>query len=185
MTPPGKKSRVAVMGGSEDGKSFLVSGLIRGHWNREKRRAVVFDPWIGEIDWGPGAWVTDNFVRWKAAVENSNGCAVVWDEGTSFGGRDRDNIGLFTAIRHRHPYLYFMGHSYATMLPVMRGSLTGVLLAVRDPDDAAEWGRVMVDRAIVAPAQRLKQYEFLYKRKHQPHRILSYTPAQIERGISL
>lgn len=180
--------RMAIIGGSEDGKTFLASGLVRGYWREYGLRAIVHDPWSGgksRTDWGPSAWVTDDFAKFRRAVANTEGCVVVWDEGTSYGGRDRENIALITAIRHRHPVMVFIGHNYAAMLPVMRGSLTEVLLAVRDPDDAAEWARVMVDEEVRTLSTRLKQYEFLHKRKHQPCRALKYTPAEIARGITL
>ncbi|OAM89863.1 hypothetical protein AW736_11120 [Termitidicoccus mucosus] len=176
---------MAVIGGSEDGKTFLTSGLVRGEWRFNRRRAIVFDPWKGETDWGVSAWVTDDFEKFRRAVAGTRGCCVVWDEGTSTGGRARDNVHLFTAIRHLHPSLYFIGHSYAAMLPIMRGSLTGVLLAVRDADDANEWAKVMVDESVRTMATRLAQYEFLYKRKHQPARVVKFTPEEIKKGIRL
>ncbi|MDR2675319.1 MAG: hypothetical protein LBC18_10785 [Opitutaceae bacterium] len=177
------KFRIAIIGGSEDGKTFLATGLVRGQWRFHRRRAIVFDPWPGENDWGKSAWVTDDFEKFRRAVEGTRDCCVVWDEGTHTGGRDRENIKLFTAIRHTHPAFYFVGHSYAAMLPLMRGSLTGVFMATRDPDDAAEWAKVMVDETIREKAVRLGKYEFLYKRKHEPARVVKYTPAEIMAGI--
>lgn len=178
------KIRAAVIGGSEDGKTFFCAGLSRGHWRRDRMRSIVFDPWKGETDWGPQAWVTKDFEAFRRAAFNSKGCAVFWDEGTSTGGRDRDNLAFFTAIRHNHPAFYFIGHGYATMLPIMRGSLTDVVMATRDPDDAAEWAKVMVDASVMR-ATSLRQYEFLHKRKHRPVRVLAYTKAEIIRGITL
>ena len=77
--------------------------------------------------------------------------------------------------------MIFIVHNYAAMLPVMRGSLTEVLLAVRDPDDAAEWARVMVDGQVREKSVLLRQHEFLRKRKHQACRVPKHTPAEIER----
>jgi len=185
--------RCAVAGGSEDGKSFLVSGFVRGHWKRDRLRGLVFDPWKNKdrvpIDWGNNLgdgkpWVTDNFEKFRRAVVNTKNCCVVWDEATSNGGRDSDNVALLTEIRHLHPAFYMMVHSYAMMLPVMRGSLTHAVMAVRDPDDAKEWAKVMVDRDVLQ-STTLKQYEFLKKRKHRPVEILRHTPAQIHSGIYL
>ena len=186
----GPRARAAIIGGSEDGKTFLATGLVRGHWRRDKLRAIVFDPWLWENDWGKSAWVTNDFGKFRRAVGATTDCVVVWDEGTHNGGRDRENVDLFTAIRHNHPYLYFIGHGYSTMLPLMRGSLTDILLAARDDDDAAEWARVMVDKDVLRsalPASNggLKQYEFLHKRKHQPCRVLKHTKAEILKGVTL
>ena len=179
------KTRTAVIGGSEDGKTFLTSGLVRGQWRFYRRRGIVFDPWKGETDWGPSAWVTDDFAKFKRAVMGTRNCAVVWDEGTSTGGRDRDNVDLFTAIRHYHPSFYFIGHRYDAMLPIMRGSLTEVLLAVRDRDDADAWAKVMVDDRVREMATKLGKYEFLFKKKHVPPKVVKFTPEQIRQGIRL
>lgn len=189
MTPAqmkwtGPKARTAIIGGSEDGKTFLATGFVRGHARRDKLRAIVFDPWHWENDWGKSAWVTNDFEKFRRAVNGTTDCVVVWDEGTSNGGRDRENLELFTAIRHNHPFLYFIGHSYSTMLPTMRGSLTDICLAVRDREDAAEWAKIMVDEAVMQ-SMRLRQYEFLHKRKHQPARVLRHTAAEIKQGIFL
>ena len=189
MKPAAPESiRAAIIGGTLDGKSTLAAGYVRGYWRCHRLRSIVFDPWKAEkrpVDWGPSAWVTSDFDAFRRAVKNTQNCVIVWDEGTSYGGRDRENTTLFTAIRHHHPVLLFIGHGYATMLPIMRNSLSEVLLAVRDPDDAAEWARVMVDEEVRVLSTRLKQYEFLHKRKHQPCRVLRHTPEELARGITL
>lgn len=174
--------RCAIIGGSLDGKTFLCAGIARGLWNRHRLRSIVFDPFKGETDFGKSAWVTADFEAFTRAVFNTKGCAVFWDEGTATGGRDRDNLKFFTAIRHNHPAFFFIGHGYATMLPIMRGSLSEVIMAVRDPDDAAEWAKVMVDREVLR-ATTLKQYEFLHKRKHRPVSILRYSKKETLAGV--
>lgn len=186
MSKPQRNIRAAFMGGSESGKSFLVSGYTAGQWFYEKRRSIVFDPWCREhkrTNWGPGAWVSADFERWKRAVMSGpTGCAVVWDEGTSNGGRDRDNIELFTAIRHRHPVFMFIGHRFDAMLPVMRTSLTDVYLARCRSGDAEEWADTLTDDDIMQ-ATALAQYEFLHKRAFQPVRRMKHTPAEIQAGL--
>lgn len=180
--------RAAIMGGSESGKSFLASGFVRGQWIRSRRRSMVFDPWLKEkrrTDWGNGAWVTGDFDRWKRAVMTGPaGCAVVWDEGTSNGGRDRDNVDLFTAIRHRHPVLFFIGHRFDAMLPVMRTSLTDIFLARCRSGDAEEWADTMTDDKIM-DATTLNQYEFLHKRAFAPVRIIKHSPGEILAGLAI
>lgn len=199
-----EKIRAAIVGGSEDGKTFLASGFSRGLWKARRWRSLVFDPYKGETAYGPQALVfgptsaeqgnpdlyasavTREFERFKRTVSSvkleQKFCAI-WDEASSTGGRNRDNTGLVTAIRHNCPGFLVLCHSYATLLPAMRGSLTDVILAARDPDDAAEWAKVMVDPSIIEAAQSLKQYEFLHKRKHQPARILRYSKAEILAGV--
>lgn len=176
------KIRAAIIGGSESGKTFLTHGFSRGLW-RARKRSLVFDPWKGETKWGPQAWVTHDFEQWKRVVTGTQGCAVIWDESTANGGRDRENLPLFTEIRHRHPVLFCIGHAYSAMLPVMRGSLTDLFLANTYQSDADEWSQVMRDPEIARIAPTLAQYEFLHKRCFQPIRRLRYSPAQIMAGI--
>lgn len=181
--------RAAIIGGSEDGKTFITAGYSRGLWRERSSASLVFDPFKGETDWGKQALVfgPKDFAKWKRVVSNVRpemNYTAIWDEGTHTGGRDVENTELITAIRHNCPYFFFIGHGYSTLRPIMRGSLTHVVLAVRDPDDAAEWAKVMVDRDVMQ-ATALKQYEFLKKRKHHPVEILRYTKAEIERGIML
>ena len=180
--------RIAVIGGTLDGKSSMADGIARGYALTHGLRAIVFDPWKREEkphDWGKFAWVTDDFDAFRRAVANTRGCVVVWDEGTSYGGRDRENIALFTAVRHRHPVMIFIGHNYSVMLPVMRESLSEVLLAKRTVEDATAWGNVFVDMEVRELAPRLEPYEFLHKRKHQPCRVLKHTPEELARGVML
>lgn len=180
--------RLAILGGSECGKSTLASGYVRGQWRFERRRGIVFDPWIADekpIDWGPGAWKTGAFDRWRRSVMTGpRGCVAVWDEGTSYGGRDRENVELFSAIRHRHPFMIFLGHRFDTMLPVMRACLTHVALAKCNPVDAKEWAEHFADDQVMR-ATELDQYEFLIKRPFNPVRIVRYTPAEIAAGLWL
>lgn len=187
-----KARRIAILGPSECGKSFTASGFTIGQWRHYRRRSIVFDPWLGRkkhewsapTDWGPGAWVCNDFERWKRAALNTEGCCVVWDEGTSSGGRGRENVELFTAIRHNHPVFIFLGHRFDAMLPVMRSSLTDIFLARCAPEDAQAWAEAMVDAEIMQTTQ-LAQYEFLHKRAFQPVRRVKNTPQQIAAGLRL
>lgn len=182
--PLEKKIRAALIAPSEGGKTFLGTGICRGLWKFHGLRSIVFDPWKGESDWGKSAWVTKDFDAWKRAVTGTKGCAVFWDEATAYGGRDRENVELFSQIRHNHPALFCFGHAYSTFLPIMRVNLTDLLIARSDPDDAAEWARIMTDPEIKTAAG-LDQYQFLHKRAFRPVRRLQYTAAEIRAGISL
>jgi len=180
------KIRAAIIGGSEDGKTFLAGGISRGWYARDRYRSLVADPFPWENDWGPQAKVFGDFEQWRrvvAGVKPEQKFAAIWDEATE-GGRDRDNTGLLTAIRHNCDRFIFIGHDFASMLPVMRGSLTDIVLAVRTPDEARKWADLMVDDAVMQAAA-LGKYQFLHKRKHCPVRILRYTAAQIKAGIML
>lgn len=187
-----KARRIAVLGPSECGKSFLASGIVRGQWSLERRCSVVFDPWKGKkkhawsqpTDWGKGAWVDSGFEAWKRAAKGTEGKCVVWDEATTNGGRDRENLGLFTEIRHNHPVLLVLGHRFDAILPTMRSCLTDLIMARCMPEDAAKWAGEMVDRDIMR-ATTLEQYEFLWKRAFQPVKIVRFTEAEIKRGIAL
>ena len=178
------KMRAALIGGSESGKTFFAIGWSRGLWRRYRLRSIVFDPYARENVWGPQAWVTDDFEKFERAAFGTKGCAVFWDEGTMTGGRDKENLKFFTAIRHNHPVFVFIGHGFATMLPIMRGSLTDLLLARRDPRDADQWAALTSDAAVMQ-ATELAQYEFLHKRMFQPVRHLRHTAEQIEAGVVL
>ena len=178
------KTRAAVIGGSESGKTFLSIGWSRGLWAAHRLRSIVFDPYAQENNWGPQAWVTADFEKFERAAFGTKGCAVFWDEGTMTGGRDRANLKFFTAIRHNHPVFVFIGHGFATMLPIMRGSLTDLILARRDPRDADQWAALTSD-AEVMQATELAQYEFLQKRMFKPVRRLRYSAEQIKAGVVL
>lgn|GEM_PF-2342516 len=187
-----KARRIAILGPSECGKSFLASGFVRGQWRFARRKSVVFDPWKGKkkhawsspTDWGAGAWSERDFDRWKRAAVGTEGHCIVWDEGTANGGRDRDNLALFTEIRHNHPVLLFLGHRFDAMLPVMRSCLTDLIIARCDVDDVEPWARAFADRDILKATQ-LEQYEFLWKRAFRPVQIVRFTPEQIAAGIRL
>lgn len=188
-----EKIRAAVCAGSEGGKTFLVAGFSRGFWKRHKMRSLVFDPWR-ELDWGPGAWVTKDFELWKKVVTGTQGCVAIWDESTANGGRDRENVPLFSEIRHRHPVMFCIGHAYSSILPLMRVNLTDLFLASSDPKDAAEWASVMRDPAVREAGEsdvvdgvtvpRLDQYVFMHKRAFRPVKLLRYSKEQIIAGIT-
>lgn len=177
-----QKIRAAVIGGSESGKTFLVMGFSRGLWAARGLRSIVFDPWMPETKWGPQAWVTKDFDAWKRAVMGSRNCCVVWDEASANGGRDAENVGLFSEIRHRHPVLFCIGHAYSVILPVMRVNLTDLFISAADSIDAKEWSRIMRDPAVMR-ACSLPQYAFLHKRAFQPVRVLENSAEQIKAGI--
>jgi len=204
--------RCATIAGSLDGKTFLQAGLSRGLWNHYGYRSIAFDPYRGETDWGRQAMVIgptkqmvkaygdeivfsefERFRRIVRGIEPHQKFAVFWDEGTSTGGRDRDNTGLFTAIRHNTNAFFFVGHGYVTMLPIMRGSLSDVILAACDPKEAVQWKEVMVDEDIMQASRKppsrggdgLEKYEFLHKQKHERVKILRYSAPEIRAGIIL
>lgn len=181
------KIRAAVIGGSESGKTFLTRGFSRGLWRKRGLRSIVFDPWLrepGAEPWGPQAWVTDDFDRWKFVVsaEKVAPSAVIWDEATAYGGRERENVPLFSQIRHRHPVLFCIGHAYSSILPIMRVNLTDLFISNADPDDAAEWAKVMKDTEVLR-AVGLPQYAFLHKRSFQPPKVLRHSAAAIRAGV--
>ena len=156
-------------------------GFSRGLWRAHRWRSFVFDPWM-EKPWGPHAWVTRDFETWKHVVTHTAGGVAIWDEATANGGRDRENVPLFTEIRHRHHAIFCIGHAYSAILPLMRINLTDVYLSLADPDDAAEWAKTMKDPNVTR-ATELRQFEFLHKRSFQPVEILRHSEADILRGV--
>ncbi len=180
-----EKIRGAIMGGSECGKTSLASSFSLALYRRYKLRSLVFFPWLKEYPhmWGKQAWVTTDFDDFRRVVFSVKNCAVFWDEGTTTGGRDRENLDFFTAIRHKHPAFFFLGHQYAAMLSTMRGSLTDLYLARADPDDADKWARLFTD-ADVKEAKELNQYEFLHKRSYRKTIILRPTLDELRAGVT-
>lgn len=176
--------RFAILGGSESGKTALAFGLARGEWIAGRRRSLVFDPFARKNDWGKHSWATDEFEKFEHVVFRVKGCAVFWDEGTSTGGRDRDKVKFFTAIRHNHPAFYFIGHDYATMLPIMRGSLTDVVLFRQSESAAQYWADLFTDRDLLRSTS-LPQYVALHKRAFQPVRELRFSMDQLRGGVAL
>ncbi len=84
-----EKRRIAIIGGSEDGKTFLAGGISRGWWLRDRFRSLVADPFPWENNWGPQAKVLSNFEQWRtvvAGIKPAQRIAAIWDEGTE-GGR--------------------------------------------------------------------------------------------------
>ncbi|HTJ79870.1 MAG TPA: hypothetical protein VL357_12815 [Rariglobus sp.] len=197
------KIRCAVIAGSLDGKTFLCTGISRGMWRDWNYKSLCFDPYKGELDWGKQAVVFgpsmkeqeqglsevaiprefSRFRRVISSVKPENKYAIYWDEISDTGGRDPKNAGLVTAARHNSNAVFLLGHSYATMLPRMRGSLSHLILGPVMEEDAKEWSRVMLDKAVMQ-ATELKQYEFLFKRKHHPAKILRYSLTEIKAGVN-
>lgn len=176
--------RIAIMGGSESGKTALALGLSAGEWKTGRRRSLVFDPFARRSKWGPHAWATDEMPKFEHVVFTVKGCAVFWDEGTSSGGRDRDKVKFFTAIRHNHAAFYFIGHDYTTMLPIMRGSLTDIVLFRQSETAAQYWADLFTDRELLR-ACALPQYVALHKRAFQPVRELRFSMAELKNGVAL
>jgi hypothetical protein len=171
------------MGGSLSGKTTLGVGLSRGAWRTNRLRSLCYDPFASKHNWGPQAWVTDEFDKFAHVVFNTRGFAVFWDEGTE-NGRERDNTKFFTRIRHNHPFFCFFGHDYATMLPVMRRSLTDVVLFDQSRKSAEFWANHFADEGLnVAAGQR--QYQATHKRAYQQVRRLNFTAAQLAEGVTL
>jgi len=177
--------RIAIMGGSESGKTALAIALSRGLWHRGKVRTLAFDPFKKKHRWEP-QFVTDDFDQFELVVFKVNGCAVFWDEGTSTGGRDRDKVKFFTAIRHNHEFFAFIGHDYTTMLPIMRGSLTDVILFRQSESAAQYWSDLFTDKDILRTTQ-LEQYAAIHKRAFRPVRDLTFSKEEIEskEGVTL
>lgn len=176
--------RIAIMGGSESGKTALAIAISLGLWNRDKTRTLAFDPFLKKHNWGRHAWATDEFQKFEHVVFRVKGCAAFWDEGTSSGGRDRDKVKMFTAVRHHHAFFAFMGHDHTTMLPIMRGSLTDVIL-FRQSDSAAQyWADLFTDKEILR-STGLDQYVALHKRAFRPVRELRFSEAELKKGVTL
>jgi hypothetical protein len=176
--------RIAIMGGSESGKTALAIGLSRGLWSAQKTRTLAFDPYCRKNDWGGQAWVTDEFLKFQHVVFRLQGFAAFWDEGTSTGGRDRDKVKFFTAIRHNSAFFAFMGHDHTTMLPIMRGSLTDVILFRQSETAAAYWADLFTDRDLLRSTD-LPQYAAMHKRAFRPVRSLAFSEADLKKGVTL
>lgn len=181
-----QKIRAAVIGASESGKTEMAVSFSVWLWKNYGLRSLVFDPWLRENPkrWGAHAWATDEFAKFSHVAFKLKGCAVFWDEATTNGGRDRDNVKFFTEVRHNHDAIFSMGHCYSAFLPVMRSCLTDLYLALDDEKDASEWAAIMKDPEISARAVTLGQYEFLHKRAFRPLTVRKHTIAELKAGVS-
>lgn len=182
--------RAAILAPSQGGKSFMASGFTIGQWRFHRRRSIVFDPWCrkkrkpwSEItNWGPGAWVTDDFARWLNAVNKVEDCCVVWDEATTNGGSDKKNVGIFTEIRHNHPVLLCLGHRFPAVHPTMRNSLTHLWHGKAMKKDAVHVCEEVGDEGLMITVD-LGQYEFALKRPWKDVERVRYRPDQIKNGL--
>lgn len=172
------------MGGSESGKTALAIALSLGAWKSQRRESLAFDPFLRKHNWGKHTWATDEMPKFEHVVFNVKNRVVFWDEGTSTGGRDRDKVKFFTAIRHNHAEFFFIGHDYTTMLPIMRGSLTDVVLFRQSESAAQYWADLFTDKEILR-STALDQFVAIHKRAFQPVRELRFSKADLSAGVTL
>lgn len=174
--------RAVICGGSESGKTSLARGVSRGLWNVRGLRCLAFDPWM-KSPWPDHARAFRDFGVWRHLVLNTSGCCVIWDDATANGGRDKENVGLFSEIRHRHPVLICITHLHSALLPQMRVNITDAFLADSPVKDAAEWADTMREPGLRAAAG-LPQYSFLHKRVYRPLQVLAHSPEDLARGVN-
>ena len=176
------ETRAVICGGSESGKTSLARGISRGLWNARGLRCLAFDPWM-KTRWPDHARAFREFVRWRHLVLNTSGFCVIWDDATANGGRDKENVGLFSEIRHRHPVLICITHLHSALLPQMRVNITDGFLADSSPEDADEWAKTLREPALRSAAG-LPQYSFLHKRVYRPIQLLAHSSADLDRGVN-
>jgi hypothetical protein len=152
-----------IFGPKKSGKTTLACELARQIYARENRLALIFDPWLGEMNWGKNAaLVTKDEKQFWETVWNSQKCLVICDEAAMTIKRDKTLIPAFTAIRHQLHRFLVIGHDFTDLLPTMRKQLDALFLFRQDEDSAANWARLFTDKRLVDAAQ-LNQYEFISK----------------------
>ncbi len=147
-----------IFGPIQSGKTTLARAPSVEIYRAERRRSIVFDP--NAENWGGHAAVFTDSALFQKTVWRSQNCEIFADEAAVTVARDRDNMPLFTRVRHFGHRLTVIGHSGGDLLPGMRQQFTRLFL-FRQPASAADvWAELFADGRILACAD-LAQFEFL------------------------
>lgn len=164
--------RGGIFGPSLSGKSTLAKQLSITYWQQFKMFSIVLDP--TRQQWGPHAKVfTDEALFWQT-VWSSKRCLVIVEESSETINRNADLIPVFTRLRHEFHVLLVVGHSGASLLPVMRQQFDTLFLFLQSKKSARDWAEDACCEDLRS-ATTLKQYEFLHYQRYKPvaKRILS------------
>lgn len=163
MIKKGEEPLGVIIGGSKCGKTTLAIALVAMFWRRHGLRAIVFDPFPWEHNWGPSAWVTNDLAKFKAAVTGTSGCVVIWDESTTTLRKTAaDDLAFFTNIRHRHKAFFTLGHDFTAVSPTMRGNLSDAYVFRQSANKARDWAELFADEDMLQAAT-LEKREFIHK----------------------
>lgn len=154
-----------IMGPKLSGKTTLAMTISKEYWAKHRMRSLVLDPNLDE--WGKQAWVTQDEVKFWAAVWRTQQCLVIVDEAAETINRDKGLIPVFTRLRHLHHKLIVIGHTGVNLLPVMRQQLDTLYLFRQSRQAADLWAQDMTQEGFEA-ATMLNQFEFLYGEKFRP-----------------
>jgi hypothetical protein len=166
--------RGGVFGPSLCGKTTLVKSLSRDYFNVFGIRSLVLDTVAQSRDWGSQAWVCFDAEKFWPQVWQCRACLVIVDDGSVTIKRDKDLIGVFTAMRHCHHRLLVVGHDSSDLLPVMRRQFDTLYLFKQDRNAADAWANVFMNDDILNVTQ-LNQYEFLRCQAWKPVEKLKLT----------
>lgn len=155
--------KIAIVGPSECGKTFLAKSLARVHM-RAGRPVLVCDP-LGS-KW-PAKWVTTDGGALMARAKASLDSTLFIDESGLAFDRDRHFRWLAVTSRHHGHVVYMLMQDYTQLLPEMRKQCTQLYLFACHPDEAEIWARQFpkAAQAITTLAPNLNQYEFLHVTK--------------------
>lgn len=160
--------RAGIFGPSMSGKTTLAKSLSLGYWQKFKMRTLVLDP-NGEY-WGEHAQVFQDETKFWSIVWASERCIVIAEEASETINRDKELTAVFTRLRHKHHKLIVVGHSGASLLPVMRQQFDTLYLFLQSKKSAQNWCEDATCEELME-STRLKQFEFIhYERYKQPYK---------------
>lgn len=160
---------VGIFGPGLSGKTTLAKRLSRVYWETKGTKSIVLDP-IGD-SWGRHAFVTRDREKFLWMLGHERQCAVFIEESSETVDRDRTMVHMFTSIRHKGHRTHVIGHTGASLLPVMREQLQTLYL-FRQPRSAAEIWSELLSEPEILQACRLKQFEFLFCRLYHRPQIM-------------
>lgn len=157
--------RAGIFGPSLSGKTTLAKALSREYWVKHRMKTLVLDP-NGE-QWGEHAVVFTDEAKFWETVWNSTHCLVIVEEASETINRDKELTAVFTRLRHKFHKLIVVGHSGASLLPVMRQQFDTLYLFLQSRKASQIWVEETACDDLLG-ATKLNQYEFLHYERFKP-----------------
>lgn len=162
--------RAGIFGPSMSGKTTLAKALSSQYWNTQKIKSLVLDP--NSDQWGAHAIVTNDEKKFWDLVWASRKCLVIVEESSETINRDKELTPVFTRMRHSEHKLIVIGHSGASLLPVMRQQFDTLYLFLQGRKAAVTWSEECMSEHLMS-CTSLQQYEFLFwERFRAPRKMI-------------
>lgn len=164
--------RAGIFGPSLSGKTTLAREICKGY-AKAGYKALVLDP--NAEEWGVDSIVFTDEAKFWATVWASKRCLVIVEESSETICRNKELIPVFTRLRHQHHILIVVGHSGASLLPVMRQQFDTLYLFLQSKKSSQTWVEETACERLIE-ATTLNQYEFLHYERFKPLRKLILPP---------